>query len=269
MTTTSITWKQHLDHLFAAELQFRLTAAVRIATTMRRQPLDFPEQWTHGYVSVAYDEMALRQDQAEIAANLIQHSATLTLAVVVKDAIEALVPDLSSVVRKNGSTRLIDAVDDAIANNLDKPWHTTEQLVATTYHIARLIRNAYAHAPFAPRWNINSAIRNMTFSIPNVAELNTNGLHDTEFDWRHYGGLLSIYKLCRFTRFEILGDTNRVRKNIPDRQRTLYQIGDLIAEKLDEIPDGYIQVEVPRNDDGSIDLGHGYRAVSTPKTDAE
>jgi hypothetical protein len=268
MTSTS-TWQQHLDHLFDAELQFRLTAAVRIATTMQRQPLDFPEQWTHGHASVGYDEMALRQDQAEFAANLIQHSATLTMAVTVKDAIEALVPDLSSAVRRDGSTRLIDAVDDAIANNSAKPWQTTEQLVGTAYHIARLIRNAYAHAPFAPRWMINSAIRNMTFSIPNVAELNTNGLHDTAFDWRHYGGLLSIYKLCRFTRFEILGDTNRLRKNIPDRQRTLYQVGDLIMEKIDEIPDGYVQSEVPRNDDGSIDLGHGYRAVPATQEDAE
>lgn len=269
MATTSNNWQQHLDYLFDAELQFRLTGAVRIATTMQRQPLDFPEQWTHGQVSVTYDEMALRQDQAEIAAALIQHSATLTMAVAVKDAIEALVPDLSSAVRRDGSTRLIDAVNDAIANNSDKPWRTTEQLVGTTYHIARLIRNAYAHAPFAPRWNINSAIRNITFSIPNVAELNTNGLHNTAFDWRHYGGLLSIYKLCRFARFEILGDTNRVRKSIPPRQNTLYQIGDLIVEKIEEIPDGYVQSDVPRNDDGSVDLGHGYRLVPSTEENAE
>jgi hypothetical protein len=269
MTTTSTNWQQHLDYLFDAELQFRLTAAVRIATTMQRQPLDFPDQWTHGHVSVTYDEMSLRQDQAESAANLIQHSATLTMAVAVKDAIEALVPDLSAAVRRDGATRLISAVDDAIANNSNKPWHTTEQLVGTTYHIARLIRNAYSHAPFAPRWMINSAIRNMTFSVPNVAELNANGLHGTAFDWRHYGGLLSIYKLCRFTRFEILGDTNRVRKNIPTRQRTLYQLGDLIMEKVDEIPDGYVQAEVPRNDEGSVDLGHGYRAVPAGGDNAE
>jgi hypothetical protein len=48
--------------LFAAELQFRLASAVRLATTMKKQPLDLPTEWVHGKHRVKYNEVALRQD---------------------------------------------------------------------------------------------------------------------------------------------------------------------------------------------------------------
>jgi hypothetical protein len=269
MRTTTASWSAHLNHLFDAELQFRLAAAVRIAVTSQRQPLDFPEVWTHGHVSIRYEEMALRQEQADCAARLIQHSATLTMAVAVKDAIEAVVPALPDTVKRGGN-RILQAVDDAIANSTSKPWKVAETQVATAYHISRFIRNAYAHGPFAPKWKINHQIRDRTFTIPNVIELHTRGLHGNDFDWRHYGGLLALYQLCRFTRFDILGDERRVRTNIPPRQRTLYQVGDLIMERINEIPEGFVPTLVEPNADGSIDLGHGYRiAPSGPKNTGE
>jgi len=259
MTSKNTTTERdkHIGYLFDAELQFRLTAAVRIAVTHKRQPLDFPQVWTHGNHSVTYDEMALRHDQAEYAAHVIQHSATLTMAVAVKDAIEVVAPDLSESVRRNGN-QILHAVNDAITAASPKSWSVTDDQVATAYHISRLIRNAYAHAPFAPRWMINSGIRDTVFSIPDVIELRARDLHDTEFDWRHYGGLLGLYQLCRFARFKILGDDCRRRQNIPVPQRTLYQQGNLIIEKIDEIPEGYVPGTIEPRPDGSIDLGHGH-----------
>lgn len=251
---------EHIGYLFDTELQFRLTAAVRIAITGQRQPLDVPELWTHGKFSVSYDEIALRRDQAEYAAHVMQHSATLTMAVAVKDAIEAVAPTLSDSVRRNGQ-QILNAVLDGISNTNSKPWTVSDQEVATAYHVSRLIRNAYAHAPFAPRWMINTAIRSTVFNIPNVIEFNTDGLHGTNFDWRHYGGLLGLYNLCRFARFKILGDDFKPRENIPPRDRVLYQQGDMIMEKLDELPDGSVPVEVTPNPDGSIDLGHGHKLM--------
>jgi len=57
--------ERYIQHLFAAELQFRLASAVRVAVTCNRQPLDVPMEWTHGQHRVRYDEIALRQDEAE------------------------------------------------------------------------------------------------------------------------------------------------------------------------------------------------------------
>lgn len=54
--------EKHIEHLFAAELQFRLASAVRLATTLKTQPLDLPMEWTHGEHRVKYGEIALRQD---------------------------------------------------------------------------------------------------------------------------------------------------------------------------------------------------------------
>ena len=267
--TTTTERDKHIGYLFDAELQFRLTAAVRIAVTHERQPLDFPQLWTHGKYCVSYDEMALRQDQAEYAAHVIQHSATLTMAVAVKDAIEAVVPDLPDAVRRNGN-QILQAVDDAIANTSPKPWIVADDEVATAYHVSRLIRNAYAHAPFAPRWMINSGLQDTTFSIPDVIELRTRDLDDTDFDWRHYGGLLGLYQLCRFARFKILGDECKPRQNVPTPQRALYQQGNLIIEKIDEIPEGYVPVAVEPCPDGSIELGHGHiLRPADPQQDAD
>lgn len=263
-TTSKKPWEDHLNYLFDAELQFRLAAAVRIAVTGHRQPLDFPDVWTHSFVSVRYEELALRQDQAEDAACLMQHSATLTMAVVVKDAIEAIVPELPNAIRRQP---FVNEVTNAISNSASKPWKVSEEHVAAAYHISRLVRNAYAHAPFAPRWIIHEQIRDTTFSIPDVIRLRTNDLHGQRFDWRHYGGLLAMYKLCRFTRFELLGDEPRVRTNIPPRQRKLNQLGDLIMEEIDKIPDGYVQVPPEPDADGCIDLGQGYK-IGPPRKSA-
>ena len=264
-STTTSERDKHIGYLFDAELQFRLTSAIRIAVTRHRQPLDFPEHWTHGKYAVCYDEMALRQDQAEYAAQVLQHSATLTMAVAVKDAIEAVVPGLPKAVKDNRKP-IRESVDLAITNTTPKPWTVSKDQVATSYHISRLIRNAYAHAPFAPRWKIQDDLRDKTFAIPDVIELRTRDLDGNDFKWQHYGGLLGLYQLCRFTRFKILGDENRPRQNIPTRTRALYQQGNLIIEKIDEIPKDSVRVATELRSDGSIDLGHGHvLRLSNPK----
>src|ERR1700736_3345014 len=60
--------EEHIGRLFTAELQFRLASAVRLATTRGKQPLDLPIEWTHGKHRAKYQEIALRQDQADYAA---------------------------------------------------------------------------------------------------------------------------------------------------------------------------------------------------------
>jgi hypothetical protein len=70
---------EHLDHLFTAEIQFRFASAVRLATTLKTQPLDLPIEWTHGACRVEYSEIAVRQDQAEFAACFLHRSANFMI----------------------------------------------------------------------------------------------------------------------------------------------------------------------------------------------
>jgi hypothetical protein len=191
----------HIDLLFTAELQFRLASAVRLAVTMEDQPLDLPQEWSHGKHKVSYSEVALRQDQADFAAWSMHRSATFLMAVAMKDAIKAAVPD---------------------------PKNATNSDVQAAYQISRLIRNAFAHSPFNPLWSIDPDCRNRVFEVSGVVSLDTTDLQGVEFNWRHYGGPLAMLRLCRYVRFEILNDLKRPRKKLPNPKNIYYLQGNLI-----------------------------------------
>jgi len=222
--------ERHSGLLFTAELQFRLASAVRLATTLQVQPLDLPQEWTHGQHRVSYEEIALRPDQADYAACFLQRSATFLMAVAMKDAIRAVVHD---------PKRSADPVRSA-------------------YQISRLVRNAFAHAPFSPTWSIHDDCRDVVFEVPDVIVLNTCGLHGALFDWRHYGGPLALFRLCRFVRAEILKDATTRRTVLPIPQNVIYQVGDLILRGVEEIPAGAVRVDAERLPDGGIALPGGY-----------
>jgi hypothetical protein len=223
--------QKHIDHLFTAELQFRFASAVRLATTLKVQPLDLLMEWTHGAHRVEYAEIALCQDQADFAAYFLHKTATFLMAVAIKDALQAFE---------------------------SKPWESSDPNVVTAYQIARQIRNAFAHSPFAPTWMIDKELRDRVFAIPDVIKLDTTGLHGSGFDWRHYGGPLALFRLCRFVRFEILKDTFTPRKEIPYPKHEIYQQGDLILQTVDELPVDAVADNSVRPPDGGIELGEGH-----------
>lgn len=179
----------HIDYLLTAEFQFRLASAVRLATTLKRQPLDLPLEWTHGLHSVRCEEIALRDDQAEFAACFLQRSATFMMAVAAKEAIEAVVPRLREAPKQRDIFR---AVSCAIRATDPKCWAAPDEDVETSYHILRLIRNAFAHEPFKPTWRINQALQARTFSVDGVITFDTDGLDKNRF----VGKTMVDHSLC-------------------------------------------------------------------------
>lgn len=223
--------EKQINLLFTAELQFRFASAAHLATTLQVQPLDLPKVWIHGQHKVSYEEIALRQDQAGYAAFFLHRSATYLLAVAIKEAIRAVIPD---------------------------PKMSPDNDVRAAYQIARLIRNAFAHAPFSPTWSIDDDCRGKVFAIPDVISLDTTELQGAPFDWRHYGGPLALFQLCRFVRFTILKDQVTLRKPVPEPQRAIIQQGDLILLEIDELPPDAVPIEIDRLPDGGIPLGGGH-----------
>jgi len=219
----------HCRQMFTAELQFRLAFAVRIAVNADRQPLDLPMEWVHGQHSVRYEEIALREDQAKFAADSLHRSATFLMAVAMKDAIRAAVHD---------------------------PKASTDSNVRAAYRISRLVRNAFAHAPFSPSWSIDEDCRDQTFAIPELIEFKTAGLHGTPFDWVHYGGPLALFRLGRFVRAEILKAPPSPRTVVPIPNQAIYQQGNWVFEKVDQISPG--AAFLAPSADGTIDLGDGH-----------
>ena len=149
------------------------------------------------------------------------------------------------------------AMKDAIRAVVHDP-KTAADPVRSAYQIARLVRNAFAHAPFSPTWSINADCQDVVFEVPDVIVLKTRGLHGTPFDWRHYGGPLALFRLCRFVRTEILRDVTTPRTAVPIPQNVIYQVGDLILRKVDEIPAGAVRVSAKKLPDGAISLPQGY-----------
>lgn len=202
-------FQAQIDLLHSAELQFRLASAVRLASSMNKQPLDLPLEWTHGKHRVRHGEVALRKDQDDFAAWCLQRSATYMMAMAVKDAILAAVKD---------------------------PKSSTDSAVRSSYQIARLIRNAFAHHPFDPVWSIDSDCRDKVFEVPGVISLDTSNLNGARFDWRHYGGPLALFRLSRFVRSKIFGEKPRRRTVIPLPKSVYLQQGGLVLERLSRTP---------------------------------
>ncbi len=228
--------ERHIEWLFAAELQFRLASAVRIATTREVQPLDLPMEWVHGQHRVRYEEIALRTDQADYAAHHLHRPATFLMAVAMKDAILAVESD---------------------------PKASPDSDLRGAYQIARLVRNAFAHAPFSPTWSIDDDCKGMTFAVRDLIALDTADLHGKPFDWRHYGGPLALFRLCRFVRIQMLGDDPCAQKGVPLPTTRIVQHGDLILKEVDEIPPG--ATRIPPGPNGRIDLGGGHHLDTKKK----
>lgn len=228
--------EHHIQQLFTAELQFRLASAVRLAVTARQQPLDLPMEWTHGQHHVRYEEVALRQDQADYAAAVLHHSATYLMAVAMKDAIRAVVQD---------------------------PKTSANSDIRSSYQIARLIRNAFAHRPFAPKWSIDVDCQNRIFAIPNLITLDTTDLNGVPFDWHHYGGPLALFRLGRFVRTTILNHQPAPRTVVPIPKRRFLQQGDLILEKVASIPPGAVLIHSNRH----LDEGPNAEDNNVPRLD--
>lgn len=227
-----------IGKLFAAELQFRLASAVRLAVTFKDQPLDLPTEWVHGQHSVKYEEVALRQDQAEVAACLLHRSATYLMAVTIKDAIRMAVHD---------------------------PKSSPDSDIQGAYQIARLIRNAFAHDPFSPKWAIDADCQGKVFSVSNILTLDTTNLHGTEFDWRHYGGPLALFRLSKFVRFEILKEQRKPRREVPIPNKILIQQGGLVLQKVDKLPPDAKRIDLEQLPDGGIPLGGGHIIYPTKR----
>jgi len=227
----------HVGHLRAAEAQFRLATAVRLAVTVGRQPLDLPLQWSHGKHTVHYSEVALSREEADFAAWNLQRSATCLMA-----------------------SAALEAIRGTIAN----PKLHTDPQVVSAYQIARMIRNAFSHSPFNPIWNIDTDCRDKRFELQGVIQLDCADLDGKPFDWRHYGGPLALLGLSRFVRCSVLGDS-KDQEEAPLPERVYYQQGDLILMKLDELPAGAVPVEVDRLSGGSIPLPGGHVIIPADK----
>jgi hypothetical protein len=66
--------------------------------------------------------------------------------------------------------------------------------------IAWLLRNAFAHNPFAPTWKVHGQHDNQTYAVKDVIVLKTSGLNGQLLKRSHGGGPLALLRLLQFTK---------------------------------------------------------------------
>lgn len=222
--------EDHLARLKIAEHQFRLACTVHLAVLHERQTLDVPVEWSFGKHRVSYEDFGLRPDQVPLAASALEHTAMHVLCSTIRDVIVFLFPN----------TR-----------------HHADPQVVAAYQIARIIRNAFAHAMIAPVWSIDTDCTDKTFEIDGVISLNTTGLNGQPMQWQHYGGPLAIFRFGRFVREVFAQDPVDPNRRKPDFPSVEYrQIGRLVFSKVDGIPADAELVHLKPGD--TIDFGDGY-----------
>lgn len=118
--------------------------------------------------TVTQEDLKLTREEEFVAASLFEHVATYILAIQIDTALEALYP-----------------------NRLE----SADELIRSASSIARLIRTAFAHNPFAPQWKIDRPLSNKQLTVPDIISLDTRGLKGKNVEQRHYGGSLSLLKL--------------------------------------------------------------------------
>jgi len=166
--------------LRTAELAYRLAHAVRIFCSDKgHPPFSYPSVYTYGQHTVDHSEFELSADQEDFASSALLHCATYLMAV-----------------------QLDTALDTAVGT---KRFQHRDVSIQAASCIVRSIRNAFAHDPFNPVWDIRQPdCQDRVFEIADVIRLDTTGLSGKKVAWQHYGGPLALFRLSQHIRSKLL-----------------------------------------------------------------
>jgi hypothetical protein len=117
-----------------------------------RPRVSYLDTFSYGSHVARHDELSLTAKEQERGFTALEHAATYLSAVQVHTALEAV---------------------------HSAPFHIAEADIGSAFQIARLLRNAFAHNPFNPAWEIRDVWQERRFVVPDVITLDTTGLHGT------------------------------------------------------------------------------------------
>ncbi|HEY7329841.1 MAG TPA: hypothetical protein VH592_19560 [Gemmataceae bacterium] len=160
---------RYIRSLDIAAMQFKL--AIQVAGAAHSGTL--PQQcvgMVYGGLSIGKDALKLEPNDAALASTALQHCATFALAVAVDTALEQTIPDR---------------------------FNSQDPKIVAAARIARIIRNAFTHDPFYPRWVCTNPNHIGQFAIPDVITIDTTIVNGQSVEWTHYGGPLALLRFLR------------------------------------------------------------------------
>ncbi len=147
------------------------TSKLVFGLTATHPHVEYLDTFSFGAYVANRGELSLSAGEEEQAFAALEHCGTYLAAVQVHTALESVHPD---------------------------PFHIPEPEIAAAFQIARLLRNAFAHNPFGPVWEIRDAWKKQAFDVPGVISLDTSGLDAQPVKRKHYGGPLAILRLLGY-----------------------------------------------------------------------
>lgn len=171
----------HIKLLKNAELQYKFALALN-TTYSSKDKKDYPSFQYLTYFTFQKhwadeNELRLTIDEEKRAAMLVDHCAVHLMA-----------------------NQIDTALKDIIPNRFNHP----DQEIQNISVFVNLIRNAFAHNPFAPVWKIDRKCKNKQLIIKNNQFMNTKGLHGKPMRRSDYGGPLALLWLSKYIREHLL-----------------------------------------------------------------
>jgi hypothetical protein len=153
--------------LRSASIHLRLVFGL----TTTRPSVSYLDTFSFGHHTARNKELRLTQEQEDHAFAALEHCATYLAAVQIHTALKSVHGD---------------------------PFHLPEEDIASAFQISRLLRNAFAHNPFNPIWEVRDAWKNQEFVVPGVITVNTTDLDGVPVGRKHYGGPIAILRLIEY-----------------------------------------------------------------------
>jgi hypothetical protein len=163
----------HSSLLESAEIFFKFSYGLSFTHSIHGISIVPPSGWSWGNHFIDSDEMELSENEKEVGDAISRHVAIYLCMVQVDKALQDLFPD--RLVKEN-------------------------EIIYPAAHIARLIRNTFAHNPFNPVWDIKPECIGKTYEIKDVIKLDTTDLHKKPVKREDYGGPLAVLRFLQFVK---------------------------------------------------------------------
>ena len=167
--------RSYIKLLDNAELQYKFALALNTKYNWlgeKMPKLVYYDQFAYGPYIVYKKDLELNKKQEQRAAMLLEHTVIYIMAVQIDTVLEKNIPD-----RFNH-------------NNND---------IRSGSCIIRLIRNTFAHNPFAPVWLIDRKFKNKVYSMGEI-EMDTSKLNNKPVKRLDYGGPLALLWLSKWAK---------------------------------------------------------------------
>ena len=155
-------------------LQYKFAVGIRnyfVLNEDHDKITSFPEIWTYQKHTVNNKDLNISINEENKASILFEHSSLYLMA---------------------------NQLDSILEIKFNDRFNHADNSIKNLSIITRVIRNAFAHNPFNPKWLFRKKFKNKLFKIENIIELNTNELENKPVKRKDYGGPLSILLMANF-----------------------------------------------------------------------